>query len=111
MGQGTLRGVGRGDENLKFKSIWAKITPLDIFFLFLSTGDETSSTRSKRSRRAILPEPEEPRQDLIQPPEAPMMMETLDLQPPQTDLPEHLHRTSPEKARADVSVGVRERIM
>ena len=37
------------------------------------------------------------------------MMETLDLQPPQTDLPEHLHRTSPEKARADVSVGVRER--
>lgn len=40
-----------------------------------------------------------------------MMMDTLDLQPPQTDLPEHLHRISPEKARADVSVGVRERIM
>nr|XP_022338381.1 meiotic recombination protein REC8 homolog [Crassostrea virginica] len=87
--------------------LWETESDIDTPFWTVPSisRDETSSTRSKRSRRAILPEPEEPRQDLIQPPEAPIMMETLDLQPPQTDLPEHLHRTSPEKARADVSVG------
>lgn len=65
-------------------------------------GDETA-TQSKRSRRALLPEPEEPRQDTRL--EIPAVPEMMDLLPPQPDVPTH-DKMSPEKPRADISVGV-----
>lgn len=62
-----------------------------------------TSTQSKRSRRALLPEPEEPRQDTHL--EIPAVPEMMDLLPPQPDVPTHEDRMSPEKLRADISVG------
>lgn len=62
-------------------------------------GNETAS-QSKRSRRALLPEPEEPRQDI------PAVPEMMDLLPPQPDVSTREDRMSPEKPRADISVGV-----
>uniref|UniRef100_K1S5Q6 Uncharacterized protein n=1 Tax=Magallana gigas TaxID=29159 RepID=K1S5Q6_MAGGI len=65
-------------------------------------GDETAS-QSKRSRRALLPEPEEPRQDTHL--EIPAVPEMMDLLPPQADVSTREDRMSPEKPRADISVG------
>lgn len=66
-------------------------------------GDETAS-QSKRSRRALLPEPEEPRQDTHL--EIPAVPEMMDLLPPQADVSTREDRMSPEKPRADISLGV-----
>ncbi|XP_061171931.1 meiotic recombination protein REC8 homolog isoform X2 [Saccostrea echinata] len=58
------------------------------------------STRSKRSRRALLSEPEVERRDVQ--PEIPDIQMT-EIQPPQLEIP--LDKVSPEKVRADISMG------
>lgn len=73
----------------------------ELWYFF--EGDETAS-QSKRSRRALLPEPEEPRQDTHL--EIPAVPEMIDLLPPQPEVSTREDRISPEKPRADISVGV-----
>lgn len=51
-----------------------------------------------------MPEPEEPRQDTHL--EIPAVPEMMDLLPPQADVSTREDRMSPEKPRADISVGV-----
>ncbi|XP_062602378.1 meiotic recombination protein REC8 homolog, partial [Saccostrea cucullata] len=60
------------------------------------------STRSKRSRRALLPEPEEERR-AVQPEISDVQMSEIQL--PQPEIPIQLDRASPEKVRADISMG------
>lgn len=90
-------------QNLNL-GLWETQSDVETPFWTVPTisRDETAS-QSKRSRRALLPEPEEPRQDTHL--EIPAVPEMIDLLPPQPDVSTREDRMSPEKPRADISVG------
>ncbi|XP_056004784.1 meiotic recombination protein REC8 homolog [Ostrea edulis] len=91
-------------HNIK-PGLWETDTDIDTPFWTVPSisRDDSTATRSKRSRRALLTKPEVDLQ-----PEIPVIQDAMDIHvpPPQLDVPGQLVGVSPERARANISTEV-----